>query len=122
MVEVHQLFATDFFTVDSLFGYENYGTKDVPISTYAPNMNSFAERFIGSIRRDALDWFVLFSERQTKRIVSLYIHFYNELRPHQGLDQGVPGGYESQKHGKVRSKPVLSGLHHHYYRAAQGKL
>ncbi|MBW8036749.1 MAG: transposase [Planctomycetes bacterium] len=100
------------------FDYESYGTRDVPISTYAPNMNCFAERFIGSIRREALDWFVLFSERQIKRIVSLYIHFYNELRPHQGLDQGVPCGYESQKLGKVRSKPVLSGLHHHYYRVA----
>ncbi len=104
------------------FDYESYGTKDVSISTYAPNMNCFAERFIGSIlfpaRREALDCFVLFGERQIRRIVSLYIHFYNELRPHQGLDQGVPDGYESQEHGKVRSEPVLSGLHHHYYRVA----
>ncbi len=100
------------------FDYESYGIKDVPISTYAPNMNCFAERFIGSIRREALDWFVLFSERQSKRIISSNIHFYNELTTNQGLDQGVPDGYESQKHGKVRSKPVLSGLHHHYYRVA----
>ncbi len=100
------------------FDYESYGTKDVAISTYAPNMNCFAERFIGSIRREALDWFVLLSERQIRGIVSLYIQFYNGFRPHQGLDQAVPGGHESQKHGKVRSKPVLSGLHHHYYRVA----
>ena len=74
-------------------------------------MTCFAERFIGSIRREALDWFVLLSERQIRRIVSLYIHFYNELRPHQGLDQRVPGGYEGQKHGKVRlnrSSPVCT--------------
>ena len=100
------------------FDYESYGINDVPISAHAPNMNCFAQRFISSIRREALDWFVPFSERQVKRIVSSYIHFYNELRPHQGLNQGVPGGYESQKHGNVRSKPVLSGLHHHYYRVA----
>ncbi len=51
------------------FDYESYGTRDVPISTNAANMNCFAERFIGSISREALDWSVLFRERQIKRIL-----------------------------------------------------
>ncbi len=92
--------------------------KDVPISTHAPDMNCFAERCVGSIRREALDWFALVNENQVRRIVKDYVRYYNELRPHQGLDQGVPTGYVSLKRGKVKSKPVLSGLHHHYYRAA----
>ena len=92
--------------------------KDVPISTYAPNMNCFAERSVGSVRRKAPDWFVLVNENQVRRIVKDFVRYYNELHPLQGLNQAVPDGYVSQKHGKVRSKPVLAGLHHHYYQAA----
>ena len=76
------------------------------------------ERFGGSIRWEALDWLVLVNDNQVRRIVKDYVNYYNKLRPHQGLNRYVPAGYVSQKHGKVRSKPVLSGLHHHYYRAA----
>jgi transposase InsO family protein len=97
--------------------YDSLGIRDLRISVKAPDMNAYAERFIGSIRREALDWYVLFTERQVEKIIKEYIFYYNNYRMHQGIET-VPGGYTPQTKGKVASIPVLSGLHHHYYRKA----
>ena len=77
-------------------------------------MNAFAERFIGSVRREAFDWFILFNQGQIRNILVEYVGYYNEKRPHQGIAQKVPKGYTPQKQGKVITYPILSGLHHHY--------
>ena len=49
--------------------YQNYSTKDIPISASAPYMKYFAERFVGSIRREALDCLVPANDNQIRRIV-----------------------------------------------------
>jgi putative transposase len=98
------------------FDYSSFGIRNIKTSVKSPNMNVIAERFIGSVRREALDYFLLVSERQIKRILTEYISYYNSKRPHQGLDQGIPLGYVPQSHGSVKSTPVLGGLHHHYFR------
>ena len=81
-------------------------------------MNSICERFVGSARREALDYFLLFNERQIRNILKNYISYYNNFRPHQGIDQQVPKGYSAQANGIIRSESILGGLHHHYYRVA----
>ena len=81
-------------------------------------MNAHVERFIGSLRREALDWFIIVGERQLRKILSRYIAYYNTMRPHQGIGQAVPDGYKPQALGTVVARPVLFGLHHHYERAA----
>ena len=68
------------------------GIKNVKISIESPNMNAYAERFIGSIRREALDWFVLVTEKQVENIVKKYIFYYNNYRMRQGIN-GVPIKY-----------------------------
>ncbi len=98
------------------FHYEDYGVKDVTTSTKAPNMNAIAERFVRSVRNEVLDAFVLFGRKQIEHILSRYVLFFNGQRPHQGIEQQVPGGYEVQTEGKIVSIPILSGLHHHYER------
>jgi transposase InsO family protein len=98
--------------------YESLGIRNVPTSIESPNMNAFAERFVGSIRREALDSFIIFNYGQLYSIVKEYITYYNNLRPHQGIDQDIPRGYSPQVSGTVVSSPVLSGLWHHYYRKA----
>jgi len=98
--------------------YDDFGIEGIKISVNAPNMNAFAERFIGSVRREAFDWFILFNEAQIRNILAEYIGYYNEKRPHQGIAQKVPKGYTPQKQGKVITHPILSGLHHHYERLA----
>jgi putative transposase len=105
--------APQFTTID----YQNYGSNGVKTSVAAPNMNAFTERVIGTIRREALDHFLLFSERQAKKIVSEYIEYYNRLRPHQGI-KCIPAGKESTGFGEIVKHPILSGLHHNYYRSS----
>jgi putative transposase len=92
--------------------------KGGAISLASPNMNAIAERFIGSIRREALNHYVILNKYQLKRIVEEYVQYYNSLRPHQGLDQNIPEGYRQQEGGEISKIPILAGLHHHYYRIA----
>jgi uncharacterized protein YjbI with pentapeptide repeats len=97
---------------------EAYFDKGVATSVRSPNMNAYAERFISSVRREALDNFIILNEKQLRNILLQYIHYYNSMRPHQGIRQKIPDGYTSQTMGTVVSVPVLSGLHHHYTRVA----
>ncbi len=60
-------------------------------------MNAFAERFIGSVRKEAFYWFILFYEAQIEDILVEYIGDYNEKRPHQEIAQKVPKGYTPAK-------------------------
>jgi len=79
-------------------------------------MNAIAERFVGSIRREALDYFILFHENQIKNILKEYISYYNSLRPHQGIAQKIPNGYKAKSSGRVLNLPILGGLCNHYLR------
>ncbi len=106
----------DQLTAFDQLDYKQFCITNVKISAYAPNMNAFAERFVRSIRNEAFDWFVLFNESQIRNIFKEYIDYYNRQRPHQGIEQQVPDGYEAQKEGKIVPKPILSGLCHHYER------
>ena len=88
----------------------------------APKANAICERFLGSLRRECLDHFIVFSERHTHRIVKQYVHYFNYARPHQGIGQQIPCRpvclNKSDTDGQVVSRPVLGGLHHDYQRRA----
>jgi putative transposase len=96
--------------------YASFGIKGVRISIQAPKMNAIAERFVGSIRREAFDYFILFHENQIKNILKEYITYYNSLRPHQGIAQKIPNGYKAERKGRVLKLPILGGLCNHYLR------
>jgi putative transposase len=80
-------------------------------------LNAYAERFIRSVRQECLDWFVIFSERQLRNILKFYMEYYNQYRPHQGLNS-IPEGRPPDISGKIKKKSILYGLHNHYYRAS----
>jgi transposase InsO family protein len=80
-------------------------------------MNAFTERVIGTIRREALDHFLLFSEKQIQKIVQSYVEYYNHQRPHQGID-GIPDKPQASTFGSIRKTQILGGLHHNYYRSS----
>lgn len=82
-----------------------------------PGMNAFTERVIGTIRREALEHFLLFSEKQARNIINQYVEYYNHLRPHQSIE-GIPEGNISRTSGNIKKEQVLGGLHHDYYRSS----
>jgi putative transposase len=105
--------AAQFTSID----YSWYDIKGINICTSAPNMNAFIERLNGSIRREALDHFLLFSEKQIRKIVKEYVDYYNYLRPHQTIG-GIPEGNIPQTSGIIRREKILGGLHHNYFRSS----
>ncbi len=96
-----------------------YNLVSIKTGVAAPNMNSIMERFFRTVRREALDNFLVTGKSQVRRILDEYIAFYNSQRPHQGIQQGIPRpGEREQIGGPVCRSAVLGGMHHHYYRQA----
>jgi transposase InsO family protein len=61
------------------------GIRDRPISPRSPWQNPYAERLIGTLRRDCLDHIVIFGEQHLLRTLALYSAYYNQMRTHLGL-------------------------------------
>ncbi len=97
--------------------YSDYGITDKSTTVRSPNMNAYAERFVRSIRQEAIDHFILVFEKQVKKIVDEYVIYYNKYRPHQGLGD-IPEKSFFSKVGDIKYDDVLFGLHHHYYRSS----
>ena len=63
------------------------GIRDRPTAPRSPWQNGYAERLIGSIRRECLDHTVVFGEGHLRRIAAAYTGYYNECRTHLSLDK-----------------------------------
>jgi putative transposase len=96
------------------------GIEEVVTAAQSPWQNPYAERMIGSIRRECLDHLIVLNERQLRRILRAYFGYYNDVRPHQSLEQNspFPREIEPPTKGRVISIPQVGGLHHRYLRAA----
>jgi transposase InsO family protein len=92
------------------------GIRDKPTAPASPWQNGFAERLIGSIRRECADHFVVLGEAHLRRILQTYARFYNDIRTHRSLDKDAPVSRPVQRTGIISSRPILGGLHHHYLR------
>ena len=73
---------------DKIFHTEGLKILKTPVRT--PVANAFAERWIGSIRRELLDRTIIWNRHQLERLVVDYIDHYNTHRPHRSLDQQPP--------------------------------
>jgi transposase InsO family protein len=93
------------------------GIGDRPTAPASPWQNGFAERLIGSIRRECLDHIIVFGEGHLRRILRSYARYYNDIRTHRSLDKDAPFSRPFQRTGVIVSYPILGGLHHHYARA-----
>jgi transposase InsO family protein len=92
------------------------GIRDKPIAPGSPWQNGFAERLIGSIRRECVDHIVVLSEAHLRRILQAYARYYNEIRTHRSLNKDAPVSRSVQRTGNIKSHPILGGLHHYYVR------
>ena len=92
------------------------GIRDRPISPRSPWQNPYAERLIGTLRRDCLDHVVIFGARHLRRVLTAYSRYYNQTRTHLSLEKDAPLGRAIQRHGAIVTVPILSGLHHCYAR------
>ena len=92
------------------------GIRDKPIAPRSPWQNGFAERLIGSIRRECLDHIIVFGEEHLRRVLQSYASYYNRTRTHRSLDKDAPVHRPIQRIGALKSHPILGGLHHQYVR------
>jgi transposase InsO family protein len=88
----------------------------------APKANAICERFLGSVRRECLDFFLILNERHLYKTMKQYQAYFNHARPHQGISQRIPCSSErpQQDMGTIMAHPVLGGLHHDYRRRTSG--
>jgi transposase InsO family protein len=92
------------------------GIRDHPITARSPWQNGYAERLIGSVRRECLDHVVVFGERHLRNLLSSYQNYYNDSRTHLSLNKDAPLARAVTAHGRIEAIPVLGGLHHRYCR------
>jgi putative transposase len=102
---------------DTVFRSE--GINVIPTPYRAPNANSYAERWIRSVREECLDKLLITNQAHLRRVMRDYVEFFNTARPHQGIDQQIPIPQTGRQiNGPVRCRNVLGGIIHDYYRDA----
>jgi putative transposase len=102
--------------------FRSEGIEIIRTPFRAPKANAFAERWVGTVRRDCLDWLLISSRGQLERVLSVYVDHYNTHRPHRslGLRPPTPGLrlVGSSPPDRVHRRDRLGGLIHEYARAA----
>ncbi len=94
--------------------------QEVLTAAQSPWQNPFAERLIGSIRRECLNHVLVLSERHLRNILTGYFKYYHRARTHLSLSKDAPDGrpVEPPQLGNVVPIREVGGLHHRYVRRA----
>jgi putative transposase len=111
---------------DTVYGYpfrqrvKGMGIGEVLTAPHSPWQNPFAERLIGSIRRECLNHVLVLDEQHLRRTLTRYVTYYHRARTHLSLDKDAPdrGPIEPPELGRVIQIPEVGGLHHRYVRRA----
>ncbi len=104
--------------------FQSEGIEIIRTPFRAPNANAFAERWVGTVRRDCLDWLLIASRRQLERVLRVYVEHYNTHRPHRALGLRPPAPTprlhlaDASRPGHIQRRERLGGLINEYARAA----
>jgi putative transposase len=104
--------------------FKSDGVEIIRTPFRAPQANAFAERWVGTVRRDCLDWLLIVSRRQLERVLLAYVEHYNTHRPHRALKLTPPMPrprlrlVSSRPPTQIQRRDRLGGLIHEYTRAA----
>src|SRR5215469_1897586 len=98
---------------DNIYGHdfgrllESFGTEEIVIAPRAPWQNPFAERLIGTLRRECLDHVIVWNERSLRRTLRLFVAYYHECRTHLSLDKDapIPRATQPPARGTIRQVP-----------------
>ena len=96
------------------------GIEEVLTAPHSPWQNAYAERFIGSVRRECLDHVIGLSAAVLQKILKSYVGYYTTSRTQLSLekDSPEPRPVTPPGHGRVIAIPQVGGLHHRYDRRA----
>jgi len=97
------------------------GTRVIKTPVRSPRANPFAERFVGTLRRECLDHVLILGEGHLRKVLAEFARHYNGHRPHQGLRQEPPlrqPGHAADITAWIEHRQVLGGLIGKYRRAA----
>ena len=97
------------------------GTRIIKTPARSPRANSFAERYVGTLRHECLDHLLVYGEQHLRRTLTEYARHYNEHRPHQSLEQRPPlrePGEAVDVTARIKHRHVVHGLINEYRRAA----
>ena len=96
------------------------GVQEIRTASRSPWQNAYAERVIGSIRRECLDHVIVMNEAGLSRILTQYLAYYHQSRTHLSLakDSPQPRMIAPPAPGQIVATPQVGGLHHRYDRRA----
>jgi transposase InsO family protein len=109
---------------DGVYGNEvrrrlqSLSIEEVLTAPQSPWQNAYAERLIGSIRRECLNHFIILNTRHLKKTLAAYFRYYHRSRPHLALEKQCPIERQIMKEGAIIEIEELGGLHHRYERVA----
>ncbi len=97
------------------------GMRIIKTPVRSPRANSFAERYVGTLRRECLDHLLIYGQRHIRQVLGKYSRHYNQHRPHQSREQRPPLYEPGQKidvTARIKRRQVVHGLISEYSRAA----
>jgi transposase InsO family protein len=104
--------------------FEAEGAQIITTPIRAPNANAHAERWVGTVRAECLDWILIRGRRHLERVLREYVLHYNDHRPHRAMglyppaDWGGGPNLEARHQNAIRRRPILGGLINEYGAAA----
>ena len=104
--------------------FRSEGAQVLVTPMRAPTANAYAERWVGTVRAECLDWLLIVGRGHLEQALRVYVEHYNRHRPHRALQLEPPDRparltvLGENERGEVRRRDLLGGLLHEYRRAA----